>query len=257
MIVLCYHNGALGRTVAALIECCTKEGSREFPSFVTGKNLHHYKPEEKLFQIKHPFCEVKKEKEFSNTVISSTSNSHIGRFLILLMGLKKWSKNEPKLNQQFLYNQTSSTYGEQLEVLSITLRDKVKSANDWYLDADCVLDILDFWDNHNAIIKWLTDCGFTPVSSKVHDFCQLVAESNRGYYDSILKCTQIVQDTIQHINYNIDLTFYETAMCHAMLSEYYNISHTDILLLKEHPKMLHDLANIFIRQNTKTETLSS
>lgn len=245
MIVMCYHNGALGHTVAALIECCTKEGAREFPSFVAGENLHHYKPEEKLFQIKHPYCDVQKEKELNNIVISSTSNSYFGRFLILLMGLKKWSKDEPNLNQQVLYNQSNGTYGEQLETLSITLRDKVKLTKDWYLDADYVLDILNFWSNSDAIVNFLTDCGFTPVIDKVQNFCQLVTEANQVYYESILRCTQIVQDVTQHINYSINLTFYETAMSHAMLMDYYNVSHKDVLLLKQHPTTLNDLANIF------------
>ena len=48
ILVLCYHNGALGHTVSALIDCCTKEG----PSFVPGENLHHYNTKSLLYQIK-------------------------------------------------------------------------------------------------------------------------------------------------------------------------------------------------------------
>jgi hypothetical protein len=246
MVILCYHNGALGHATAALIECCTYEGRKDFPPSYHGKNLHHYLPDENLFNIRHPECDIAQEKTLGNTVASSTSKSIFGKLLILLMGLTKWVNDEPTFGCPVVYKQIGETYGEQLEILSITIMDKIKNDNDWLVDADCVLDIVNYWNNIPDIVNWLKNCGFTPVNDRVVYFCNQIAKSNQMYYDRISKCNNIVNDIITTDNdYQIDLSFYEVAMCHAMLLDYYNRSHVELKLLISHPTRIQSLREIF------------
>ena len=231
MLILCYHNGALGHAATALIETCTKEGNNEFPFFIDQQNLHHYIPQCVLFRLKHPKCDVSAEQNSGNKVACSTSITYFGRYLVLLMGLKKWIGNVPDYNDPVVYKQFGQTYGEQLEILSVTLKDKTQSDSDWYVDCDYKLDIVDYWLNPAHVSVWLTNLGFVPVQSRVEKFCKLVAASNQPYYDSVTKCQQIVTDTICKKVRDIDLSFYETAMCHSMLLRHYYLSHIDLKLL--------------------------
>jgi len=245
MLVLCYHNGALGHTVSALIDCCTKEGSQEFPSFVPGENLHHYKTKSLLYQIKHPNIDVNYEQQNNNIVVSSTSLTVYGRLLILLMGLLKYNKKLPEFNAPMFFKQTGDTYGEQIEILSLTLKDKIQHTTDWFLDANYHLDIMDFWYNTSNVEKFLVNCGFTPMPKKIEKFCDAVVYTNSKYFDIIQKCVTLVHDVINNKQYNIDLTFYETAMCHMLLLLQTEKSHVDIKLLTCHPTSTADFIEIF------------
>lgn len=244
MLVLCYHNGALGHTVSALFDSCTKEGRQDFPSFVPGKNLHHYKTKSTLYQVKHPDINVKQE-QLSNVVVSSTSQSIPGRLLILLMGLEKHNNSRPEFNNPIVYKQTGKTFGEQLEILSLTLKDKVTNNSEWLMDTDYQLDIMDFWHNPSKIEIFLGKCGFTPMFNRVYEFCKLVADTNSKYFDNIQKCVTLVQDVINNKHYNIDLTFYQTAMCHMLLLQQTEKSHIDIKLLTQQPTSTADFIEIF------------
>jgi hypothetical protein len=245
MVVFCYHNGALGHVTSALIECCTQEGKRDFPFFYQAESLHYYIAEQKLFCIKHPKCDIAQEKKLGNSVISASSFSDFGRYLILLMGLKKWNNKQPEYNHQVTYKQQGDTYGEQLEILSLTLQDKVKLDTDWFVNADYVLDITEYWHNPHGVAEWLTSCGFTPNLDQVKYFCQQVVKTNQVYYNTISKCVEIVDAVTANINQVVDLSFYEIAMCHSMLLSRYKKSHTKIQLLKTPPSSTRDLANIF------------
>jgi hypothetical protein len=244
MLVLCYHNGALGHTVSALLDCCTKEGGQDFPSFVPGKNLHHYNTKSTLYQVKHPDIDVKQE-QLSNIVASSTSQSIPGRLLVLLMGLEKHTNACPEFNNPIVYKQTGKTFGEQLEILSLTLRDKVTKDSEWFMDTDYQLDIMDFWHNPGNIQIFLVKCGFTPMVTRVNEFCKLVADANSKYFDIIQKCVTLVQDVINNKDYSIDLTFYETAMCHMLLLQQTGKSHIDIKLLNQQPTSTANFIEIF------------
>lgn len=244
MLVLCYHNGALGHTVAALFDCCTKEGRQDFPSFVPDKNLHHYKTKSTLYQIIHPDINVKRE-QLSNVVVSSTSHSILGRLLILLMGLEKHTRDRPEFNNPIMYKQTGNTFGEQLEILSLTLKDKVINNSEWFMDTDYQLDIMNFWHNPNEIEIFLVKCGFTPIFNRVEEFCKLVIATNSKYFDAIQKCVTLAQDVINNKHYSINLTFYETAMCHMLLVQQTGRSHIDIKLLNQQPTSTADFIEIF------------
>ena len=244
MLILCYHNGALGHTVSALLDCCTREGGQDFPSFVPGKNLHHYKTNSSLYQIKHPYVDVKHEQQ-NNIVVSSTSLSITGRLLVLLMGLSKYNNAEPEFDNPVIYKQTGSTFGEQLEILSLTLRDKITRNSDWLLDTDYQLDITDFWYNPDAVELFLVKCGLTPIPDRVITFCNLVTTTNSKYFNTIQKCVTLVHDVINNKQYDIDLTFYETAMCHMLLLLQTEKSHIDIKLLTHQPTSTADFIEIF------------
>ena len=219
MLVLCYHNGALGHTVTALMDCCTKEGGFAFPSFVKGKHLHHHQPRSTFYRVSHPVINIAKEKASGNTIISSSSFSTFGRLLIILMGLKKWTKAVPEFNSPVIYRQDGSTIHEQLEVLSNTLLDKVQTDSWWFTDVDHTLDITNFFDKPTEVSTFLSNCGLHPIEDKVESFCHNVAISNQEYVDTIEKCVKISTDILDRKEYSVDLSFYETAMCHMLLME--------------------------------------
>jgi hypothetical protein len=244
MLVFCYHNGALGHATMALIETCTKEGNAEFPSFHDQQHLHHYIPQCSLYQLKHPECNVSDEQALGNKVACSTSTTYFGRYLILLMGLKKWVKDEPAHNDPVVYKQFGQTYGEQLEILSVTLTDKIQSDSDWYVNCDYKLDIVDYWQKPAHVSAWLAHLGFNPVHERVEEFCKLVASSNQLYYDSVGKCQQIVDNIILKKVREINLSFYEIAMCHSMLLRHYNVSHIELKLLHTTPTNTRHLIEI-------------
>jgi hypothetical protein len=244
MLVFCYHNGALGHATMALIETCTKEGNREFPSFLDQQNLHHYTPQGVLFQLKHPVCDVSAEQSTGNLVACSTSATSFGRYLILLMGLKKWIGEVPDHNDPVIYKQLGQTYGEQLEILSVTLKDKIQSEADWYVGCDHQLDIVDYWQNPAHVSAWLGHLGFNPIPERVEKFCECVSSSNQSYYDSVAKCQEIVNDVVLKKAREIDLSFYETAMCHSMLLRHHNVSHIDLKLLHAPPTNTSHLIEI-------------
>lgn len=247
MIILCYHNGALGHAVSALIECCTIEGSKEFQwnSFSSSKNLHHYEKDNKLFIVKHPDCDVDFERSQGHTVISSSSTSIFGRLLIILMGLQKWNNDIPDVGSEVVYKQNGQTYGDQIEILAITLKDKILDDSNWFVNTDHMLDITNFWLNVELICDWLTECGFTPVKDKVKQFSSFVAYKNQSYYDTIKKCFYVVNHVNARITLSIDLSFYEVAMCYALLLNHFQVQHDKFKILQQHPTSTRELIEIF------------
>jgi hypothetical protein len=244
MLVVCYHNGALGHTLTALLDCCTEEGNLGFPSFVKGKHLHNHKPQSTFYCVRHPMVDMDHERKIGNTIISSTSMTTHGRLLILLMGMIKNYKCCPEFNSPVFYNQGNGTFGEQIEVLSYTLQTKVNHGQ-WFHDTDVVLDILNFWIDPDAVIKFIHDCGLTPNNLKVLEFCKLVTETNQEYFDTMQKCIKITNDVVDQQSYDINLNFFETAMCHSMLLEKTSKHYQDLLLLKSAPQSTDNFIEIF------------
>jgi hypothetical protein len=248
MLVLCYHNGALGHTTSALIECCTKEGGfREFPSFVMQKNLHHFKKSTSLYRISHPDCDVVGEKLKGNIVISSTSYTVFGRLLIILMGFEKWIGALPDENRSVMFNQFGNSYAEQVEILAKTLLDTVKFNDEWFMNANYKLDILDFWENTDNVVGFLSSCGLTPDKQLTEKFCNLVAKTNDIYFKKIKNCVNVADCVINNIEKDISLSFYETAMVLVILMDHYKI--TDMNLLKNKPNNTRDFFNIIKENN--------
>jgi hypothetical protein len=240
VLILCWHSGALGNTVSALIDCCTVEGGTHFPIFHKNKNLHHYKSNTNLYLIKHPVCDIEYEKSIGNIVLSSTSYSKFGKLLILLMA-------ELKNEKKFVYDKTSSLeYFEQIEKISLTLCDKINSNDDWLLNATYSLDILDFWKNPDAIFNVLSSCNLTPNKNLITEFTKKVVYTNQVYYDNINKCFGIVDKIKSKVVEEINLTFFEVCICFSLTLDHYNIqSLRDIKLLKKYPKSTTDFIEIF------------
>lgn len=245
MLVLCYHNGALGHAAMALLECCTREGNQNFPSFLPGRNLHHFQSKSRLFLVRHPFCDIACEKTENNQVLSSTSQSDFGRFLTLLMGLNKWTGALPAYNTPVIFNQQGQTYGEQLEILSVTLSDKVYSDADWYMDADYLLEILDYWYDYDGLVKIINQCNLTALPDRVEDFSGMVAKSNEIYFNSVKSCFDVVDKIQKNIEEPIDLDFWQVAVCHAKLLHDLNLSHQMVKLFRHPPKHTSDFMEIF------------
>lgn len=245
MLVLCYHNGAMGHVAMALFECCTQEGNRKLPSFLPGQHLHHFQPNKRMFDVQHPHCDVQLERQRGNKVVCSGSRLDFGKFLVLTMGLSKWEKKIPQIHAPAVYKQQGSSYGEQLEILSLTLRDKVYSDKDWYVDTDVILDVMHYWNDHDAIRQTIRDCGFTPIDDKIDEFCESVTQANQIYYDDISVCFSVVDDVIQQNQTQISLSFWQMAVCYAKLLNYFQKDHRNIRLLNNHPTSTQNLIEIF------------
>lgn len=229
----------------ALLECCTKEGNRKFPSFVAGKNLHHFQPRHRWYQPRHPHCNIAEERALGNKTLSCTSRSDHGRFMIVLMGLNKWIGNQPQFNFPVTYKQTGSSYGDQLEILSLTLRDKIYRDSDWLLDADQILDVLDYWKDHDAVIQVVTDCGLTPIPQRVREFCSIASNSNQEFLDKVSTCRDVVNWVIEKKDHALSLDFFQVAICHSMLLQNFGVQHQDVLLFQTHPTHTKDFMEIF------------
>jgi hypothetical protein len=199
-----------------------------------------------VYQVKHPYINIEQERKHNNIVISSSSKSVFGRLLILLMGLlKSNAQTTPEFNTPIVYKQNGTMFGEQLEILSLTLKDKISKEADWYTDVDYQLDVVDFWTNPLGIEKFLLDCNLTPIPVRVLEFCQKVRETNAVYFDTVKKCVTITQDVINNQEYNIDLTFYEAAMCHMLLLQHFDKSHQEIKLVQCTPTNTTSFIQIF------------
>lgn len=245
MISLCYHNGALGHCAMALLECCSLQGKGTMPKFKLGNNLHHYQYTGHLAKFCHPYCDIDAEKKNQNLVLSSTSKSKFGRYLIILMGLYKWNKDVPDFNKNLVYKQHGKNVGEEIEILSLTLRDKVNKDDDWYTNADVCLEILDYWNKKSNITQVLIECNLTPIESRVELFCNSVAKANQKYFDKIKKCYTIAEDVIKNKIYKINIDFLESAIIHGILIDFTMSDHTALKLLENNPTSTQDFIRVF------------
>jgi len=242
--VLCYHNGGLGHIAVALIESCTHQGREEFPVFIKNKNLHHYKQKTKLLQVKHPNCDVAEQQRQGKTVIASTSKGKFGRYLIILMGLIKWNNKVPQYMNKSVYKQNGASYQKQLETLALTLRDKVNNDQDWYIDADVIIDVVDYWKNPKAVCESISQCNLTPITPMVKTFCQKTAYTNKTYYQQIRKCFDTVDKVFKKVNTKVELDFFETAVCYALILDRLNLEHTKVQRLQTSPTSTADFIKV-------------
>ena len=244
-IILCYHNGALGYSTHALFECCSTEGSSKIPVFNKGLDLHHFVAKNNIVKVKHPHCDIDAEQKKGNIVLSSTSLSEFGRYLALLMGLKKWNKKIPQMDNPSVYKQYGQGFGSQLEILSLTLNDKVNKEQDWFTNADYNFEILDYWQNTDNITNTMKQCGLTPMDNEVKKFSNCVAETNIDYYNEISQCFHIVNLILNGIAKTIDLNFYQCAVVHGQLLKRLGAGHTTVKLFLEKPTSTNNFIQAF------------
>jgi hypothetical protein len=242
MLVLCYPNGALGHCFSALLDYCTVEGGAEnYPIFINGKNLHQHKQKSHFYKISHPTVICNND----DTLISSTSNSDFGKLLILLMSLAKHSKKIPDFNNPLMLKQGSGSFGKQVEILSLTIRDKLEKRNDWFLNSDNIFDILWYWENVEDIVIFLKKLNLTPIENKVIEFANMVATSNQMYYNNIKHCFELVDDIVSSRDINLDLSFFDTTLVHMLLLKHIKaFDYRQIKLLVHSPKSTQDFINI-------------
>lgn len=245
MIVLCYHNGALGNTTRALFECCTEEGNSELPSFFTGQNLHHFKPKDKIIHVKHPDCNIDSELKANNTVVSSTSSSLYGRYMILLMGLKKWNSKVPDFNDPSIYSQDGSNFGEQLEILALTLVEKINQKQDWFENACHKIEILDYWNNVDNLYNTIKSCGLSPDYNKIKHFSKLVCNANGAYYNKIKECYKVVELVKEKRKQKISLDFFQSAVCYGLLLQTTKVNHKEVKLINQMPNSTENFIKSF------------
>jgi hypothetical protein len=225
VLSIVYPNGAMGNTLAAMLDYCTNEGGSDIlPSFVPGKNLHHYKPLELFYKIFHPA-----RPPHDSTVIASTSTTEFGKLLIQLMSFEKWHGRTPEFGD-IIYKKVSGNYGEQLEILSVCLSDRQHA----FVSADHVVDVLWYWENPKMFSTKLTEMGLAVNEDRVLEFSKLVAECNQKYYDNIARCVKIAYDVIQGIHYTVNLNFFEVGIIHSIISRAVK-DHSSMKLLVGHP----------------------
>jgi hypothetical protein len=249
MLVLHYHNGAMGNTVGALWASCTIEGNTEIPIFNIGKNLHHFTHEKEFYSIKHPHIDIEYEKSKNNTIVCSTSNSVFGKLLILTMSFMKWHMRIPKFNEPCVFNQGNGSYGDQLEMLSDTIISKLDTFDDKY---DIIFDILWFWKDTSQIKQFLLNCQLSPIDTKIEEFVKIVTKTNNQYFEIVERCFLIADDVLCGKNYEITVNFFETAIIRALLK----MKTTDnLLLMSEPPKYITDFNKLFKENNYGNKTI--
>jgi hypothetical protein len=245
MLVFGYPTGALGHTVTALLDSCTIEGGGNIPPFIKGQNLHHYRSVSNFYVLKHPEIDIVKEKEQGNIVISSTSSSFFGKLLINVMRNKKSIGQVPEFNLSVSYNQGNGTYGEQVSLLAHNLNEPSSKSDRWTDDVDYYLDVLSFWNNTQAVINFLQNCGVTPIPDRVKLFSKLVAETNQEYFDFVENCAKLATDVMNDQVYEINISFFELANCYAFLLNKTGKKFNETDLLKKEPTSTLDLIKIF------------
>jgi len=247
MIVVCYHNGALGHCLSALFDCCTQEGGAvKFPSFSKGEHLHNHTQKSFFYKISHPTVDI--EKEINNVIVSSSSNTEFGRLLALYMGIAKWSKQLPDFNVPTTFNQGTGSFGNQIEILSTTLSNKLDAPIGWFLNADYVFDILWYWEDPGKIVDFLKLIGLSPIENRVIEFTKLVTDSNQMYFDLIKNYYDTVEDICNQKDKKIDLTFFDTAIVHMLYLKRKQLHINDVDLLVQQPKSTLEFRNI-IKEN--------
>jgi len=274
-ISLISRGGAGAHLVSALLDYCTEEGGLPgYPKFIPGDNLHthaviHKKVDNFYISYLHPVSDmvmyanlhekkpIIKKQIFDWNFISAAdetlapiANNDLGRLLILSMSIGKcWNKKLPPDDYFFDYSRCTS-FGDKIEVVAFTLFDVLtcdffKFHTHKY--PTYFIDVLWFYNNeYEKIIETIIACGWTPKKEKVKIFCQKVLYFNKPYYDIISNCQSIYLEVINKIVRGINLTFFETAIIHALLMKSYNIeSPKQIKLIKELPTSTEDFFNLY------------
>jgi hypothetical protein len=120
-----------------------------------------------------------------------------------------------KILLQLIHNNIVEDIGyAQLETTTLTLVDVLKHQTEY---PDKWIDITWYWDNPDAIIDAIWECGLTPNDKKVKEFCTLVANLNSRYYNTVQHSYKVYRAVVEQVGLPIELTCYETAIVHALL----------------------------------------
>lgn len=263
--IFCYTAGALGASVSGLIQYCTVEGTPGKKwNFKKNSHQENFSNTRILKQIgihhviPHDMIDIEKEKQAGNIIITPSSRSVKGKLLILTMRYSKIANlqlglsdfgltNLPTENNcSSFHHYTAESFGEKIEIHSDIVCNWITDELMWFLNADHVLDILDFWENPDNVVKWIRSIGLTPLPDLIFDFCFDLTLANNDYYRLITKVDTIFDDVINCIDKKIDLSFYETALIHAMLRNHYNVDDfKNLKLLTNRPTSTMNFIDIF------------
>lgn len=270
-ISLIQRGGAGAHVVSALLDYCTKEGGLAgYPNFIPGDNLHSHthgvskKVNNFYISYLHKFPDTKiynnlhEEKLMidwtflsdADETLAPIANNDLGRLLILSMSIgKTYNKKLPPDDCYFNYSNRTS-FGDKIEVVAFPLVDALtcnffKFHN--HKHPTYPIDVLWFYNNeYEKIIETIAACGWTPEKEKVKIFCQKVLYFNKPYYDIISNCQLVYSDVINKIVKDINLTFFETAIIHARMMKYHNItSYKQVKLIKELPRSTEEFFNLY------------
>jgi len=250
MITLWYRTGGLGHAVSTIFDYGTVEGMGEgYPTFHTGQHLHHQVPHQKFYKICHPYIDIESENKLGNIIVSSTSESDFGKLLIILMGLQKWTNKIPDASVPVNFNQilqgSENTFGDQIEILSQTIRDDITTQANWLTTGAKVFDVMWIWEDSGCIVEFLKSLNLTTIDDKVNKMCNDIRDTNQQYFNEIKKCFDICDNICNNISQDIELNFFSTAVVHMLLLKKLKIhDYTEVKLLQKQPRVTRDFKKL-------------
>jgi hypothetical protein len=273
MITLIQRPGASLHTLSALLDYCTVEGGLEgFPTMIPGNNLHthiddHKKIKKEFYDSKymHPFSDkilfgkifgkywTKTNavlfKKTKGLTLAPIAKNDFGKLLIFTMGVGKcFNKKLPPDDLQIDYSGCTNL-SEKIELVSLILSDVLKQNFEKFFGHNFPtyhIDVLWYWENPNNICTIIQQCGWTPIVNKVHDFCQRVTVFNALYYDTVEKSFGAFHSVVTGQNVPCNLTFYETAITHALLINHHRCTHpSQIKLIHQLPTSTGEFFNLY------------
>lgn len=274
MITLSKRGGAGVHTLAALLDYCTEQGGLDgYPVMTPGSNLHshgqtYYKSKSKFYNadgILHDQTDEKlykklfgkylfrprkvNYKKIKGLTLGNIAKDDFGRLLIFTMALgKTFDKKLPPDDQQIDYSNCSN-FSEKIELVSLTVSDMLKQNFETFFGHDFPthhIDILWYWNSPDKICTVIEQCGWNPIVDKVHEFCQRVTVFNELYYSTVKRSFDAYHQVINQQDVLCDLTFYETAMTHALLINYYKCTDpSQIKLIHKLPTSTGEFFNLY------------
>lgn len=273
MINLVRRAGAGLHTLLALLDYCTVQGGLEgFPTMVPGDNLHshiesHKKIKNKFYNstYTHPFNDkimfakifgkhlsktnVVKYTKTKGITLAPIAKNDFGKLLIFIMGIGKcFNKKLPPDDHQIDYS-SCNNLSEKIELVALILSDALKQDFKQFFGHDFPthhIDILWYWNDPDKICTIIEQCGWNPIVQKVHEFCQQVTVFNALYYNMVKKSFDTYQYVLDNQDVPCNLTFYETAMVHALLINHHKCTHpSQIKLIHQLPVSTGEFFNLY------------
>lgn len=278
MITLFQRGGAGIHTLSALLDYCTIEGGLDgFPVMLSGDNLHaqgqqHNKVPNKFYHaygglhlsndnllykknIHGRYSYIKLNKlelqtpKVNGLTFAPISKNDYGRLLIFTMSIgKTYNKKLPPDDDRFDYSQCLN-FADRIELISLAIADQLKMTFAEFFAHDFPtyhIDILWYWQNPEKICTVIEQCGWTPIVEKVYEFCKRVTVFNQSYYNMIEKSFAAFDQVLSYHDVACNLTFYETAMTHALLINHFKCNHpSQIKLIHQLPTSTGEFFNLY------------
>jgi hypothetical protein len=257
----------------ALLDYCTLQGGLEgFPTMIPGDNLHshandHKKIKKKFYEstlmhvindkIMHAtifgkYWAKKKTIKYRKTegiTLAPIAKNDFGKLLIFTMSIgKTLNKKLPPDDAQIDYS-NCSTLGDKIELISLIISSQLTQSFKQFSGHDFPtyhIDILWYWNNPDKICTIIEQCGWDPIVDKVYEFCQRVTVWNAVYYDTVQRSVEVYHQVVNRQNVLCNLNFYETAMTHALLINYYKCTDpSQIKLIHQLPASTGEFFNLY------------